>query len=335
MENLASSGFALVVIAGALNGSFAVPMKRTPNWAWENVWLAWSAIGLLILPLGLTVTTVPDIMSVYLRSEPMTLLVVFASGLVWGISQILFGLGINRIGIGLGFAIVISLAAATGSLVPLLLYPTHAANTFVWPRLAAGILLVLAGVGFCSYASKLKEHASEASIHNARSGLFLCVSAGIGGAMINVGMVAGARIADLAAKNGARPVNQTNAIWLPLLFAGFVATAAYCTLLLTKRGHWQQFWASQTIFYWVLALIMALCWFGSVELYGIAAARLGQAGPVLGWPVFLSSSIATANIWGAATGEWRNTAVQAKRLMLAGVGVLMVAMFITAIAHRS
>ena len=329
------SDFALVVFAGVLNGSFAVPMKWMRSWAWENIWLAWSAIGLLILPLGLTAITVPGLVNVYLRSEPMILLAVFCSGLLWGISQVLFGLGIERIGIGLGFAIVISLAAVTGSLVPLLFY-THAENDLLWPRLAAGILVVLAGVGLCSYASTLKgKSAGETSSRSARLGLFLCVGAGIGGAMINVGMVAGARIASFAAENGAQQVNQTNAVWLPLLSAGFIATAAYCALLLTKRGRWRQFWAPRTTFYWGLALIMALCWFGSVELYGIGAARLGQAGPVLGWPVFLSSSIVTANVWGAATGEWRHSAARAKKLMCAGIGVLMTAMFIIAIAHGS
>jgi L-rhamnose-H+ transport protein len=331
---MTGSGFALVVFAGVLNGSFAVPMKWMRSWAWENVWLAWSAIGLLLLPLGLTVITVPGLVNVYLRSEPMILLAVFCSGLLWGISQVLFGLGIERIGIGLGFAIVISLAAVTGSLVPLLFY-THAENNFLWSRLAVGILFVLAGVTLCSYASTLKGDSGETSIRNARLGLFLCVGAGIGGAMINVGMVAGARIANFAAEKGAREVNQTNAVWLPLLFAGFIATAVYCALLLTKRGRWRQFWAPRTTFYWGLALIMALCWFGSVELYGIGAAELGQAGPVLGWPVFLSSSIVTANIWGAATGEWHHSAARAKKLMCAGIGVLMMAMFIIAIAHGS
>ena len=80
---------------------------------------------------------------------------------------------------------------------------------------------------------------------------------------------------------------------------------------------------------------MALCWFSSVELYGISAARLGQAGPVLGWPVFLSSSIATANVWGAVTGEWHHSAARAKKLMSAGIGVLIAAMFTIALAHAS
>lgn len=306
-------------------------MKRMHGWAWENVWLAWSAIGLLLLPLGLAVTTVPGLADIYLRSDPPILFAVLGSGFLWGVSQLLFGLGIERIGIGLGFAVVISLAAVTGSLAPLLL-DTHTQNTFVGSRLASGIFLVLAGVGLCSYASTLKAHAGETSRRNARLGLFLCVGAGIGGAMINVGMVAGGRIANFAAENGAQQVNRTNAVWLPLLFAGFVATAAYCAWLLTKRGGWQRFWASETIFYWGFALVMAICWFGSVELYGIGAARLGVAGPVLGWPVFLSSSIATANVWSAATGEWNDSALRAKRLMCAGIGVLMIAMFVTAFA---
>jgi L-rhamnose-H+ transport protein len=332
MKNLTS--FALIILAGALNGSFAVPMKWTRGWAWENIWLAWSAIGLLILPLALTVITIPQMMSVYLRSEPIVLLAVFSSGLVWGISQVLFGLGIERIGIGLGFAIVISLAAVAGSLAPLLFY-SYAENIFIWSRLAAGIILVLAGVGLCSYASTLKRKPGEVSSRNTKLGLFLCIGAGIGGAMINVGMVAGTRVADYAAKNGAREVNRTNAIWLPLLFAGFVSTAVYCASLLTRRDGWRHLWATGTGFYWWLALIMALCWFGSVELYGISAARLGQAGPVLGWPVFLSSSIATANVWGAITGEWRHSGARAKTLMSAGIGVLMAAMFAIALARVS
>jgi L-rhamnose-H+ transport protein len=281
MRNVISSGFGFVILAGALNGSFAVPMKWTRNWPWENVWLAWSTIGLLILPFTVTVISVPGLVSVYLRSEPAILLAVCCSGLVWGVSQVLFGLGIDRIGIGLGFAIVISLAAVTGSLVPLLFY-TQTGSTFVWWRLIAGILLVLAGVGLCSYASAFKAKEGAVSAGNARLGLLLCIGAGIGGAMINVGMVAGARIIDLAAENGARQVNRTNAVWLPLLFAGFVATAVYCALLLIKRGGWRRFWAPQSALYWGLALVMALCWFGSVELYGIAAARLGQIGPTLG-----------------------------------------------------
>jgi len=35
MDN-AGTGFLLLVVAGVLNASFALPMKFTPRWAWEN-----------------------------------------------------------------------------------------------------------------------------------------------------------------------------------------------------------------------------------------------------------------------------------------------------------
>lgn len=330
---MTASGFAVVVLAGVLNGSFAVPMKWTRRWAWENVWLAWSIVGLLVLPLSLTVATVPGIVNLYLRSEPVILAAVIGCGLVWGISQVLFGLGIDRIGIGLGFAIVISLAAVTGSLVPLLLNGEQGSKALKWSNFIFGICLALAGVGLCSLASMRRGEGSDGRTRKASLGLLLCIGAGVGGAMINVGMVAGGRLTQIAADQGAKPLNRVNAIWLPLLFAGFVSTTLYCAVHLTRNGGWRQFWAPQAKWYWVLAVVMAICWSGSVEIYGVGAAKLGPAGPIIGWPIFLCSSITTANLWGAATGEWRDMPLRAKQLVLAGIAVLILSMFIIAMAR--
>ena len=80
---------------------------------------------------------------------------------------------------------------------------------------------------------------------------------------------------------------------------------------------------------------MAVCWFGSVELYGRAVAGLGSLGPVLGWPIFLSSSIVSANMWGFATGEWLHVKGRPLQFMLAGIAILVVAMFVIGSAHSS
>ncbi|MBU4211920.1 MAG: hypothetical protein L6437_11615 [Kiritimatiellae bacterium] len=58
-------GFALAVAAGVLNGSFALPMKRTTKWAWENTWLMWTLSALLILPWATAFATVPHLWDVY------------------------------------------------------------------------------------------------------------------------------------------------------------------------------------------------------------------------------------------------------------------------------
>ncbi len=33
------SGLALVVVAGAMGGSFTVPLKYVRGWAWEKTWI--------------------------------------------------------------------------------------------------------------------------------------------------------------------------------------------------------------------------------------------------------------------------------------------------------
>src|SRR5437879_2315523 len=112
----------LVLLAGIMNGSFAVPMKYARQWPWENAWLAWSFLSLVALPLILTVFTVPNLGPIYATTRLAVLGATLAFGTGWGVSQVFFGLGIARVGVAVGFAIVVGLAAALGSLVPLLVF---------------------------------------------------------------------------------------------------------------------------------------------------------------------------------------------------------------------
>ena len=43
-------GLFLLFVAGAMNGSFTLPMKFTRNWAWENTWLAWTILPWQFFP---------------------------------------------------------------------------------------------------------------------------------------------------------------------------------------------------------------------------------------------------------------------------------------------
>jgi L-rhamnose-H+ transport protein len=307
-------------------------MKWTRHWAWENIWLAWSLIALALFPIWLVTLTIPHPIALYRQSNIAVLISVCLSGLVWGIGQVLFGLGIKRVGVALGFAIVIGLAAVVGSLVPLIMLGGDAEVKPSW-QLLVGILVVLLGVGLCSYAGSLKS--AERTAANPRLGILICIFAGIAGAMINLGMVAGAPLARLASAYDVPASQQVNLIWLPLLGAGFLTTAVYCSWLLAKNGTWQLYRMPAAFSHWWLALVMAVCWFGSVALYGRAVSGLGSLGPVLGWPIFLSSSIASANVWGFATGEWSQVRGRPLWLMLAGIGILAAAMFVIGSAGNS
>src|SRR5258707_12522838 len=98
MDN-ASTGFLLLVVAGVLNASFALPMKFTRRWAWENTWAVWSALALLLMPLTAAVITVPQLSHVYAQAGTRSVALVAACGLGWGNAEVLFGLAVDFIGI--------------------------------------------------------------------------------------------------------------------------------------------------------------------------------------------------------------------------------------------
>ena len=158
------------------------------------------------------------------------------SGRAWGAGQVLFGLGIKRVGMALGFAIVIGLAAVTGSLLPLVMVGGGASVRPSW-QLWAGILIVLLGVGLCSYAGSLKSAERSVSATNPQIGLLICILAGVGGAMVNVGMVYGAPLARLASSQDVPSSQQTNLIWLPLLAAGFLVDRGLLQLAINQEWH--------------------------------------------------------------------------------------------------
>jgi len=58
-------GLVRIIFGGMLNGSFALPMKRMPFWKWENTWLVYSLIGMVVFPWLFAMATVPQLGQVY------------------------------------------------------------------------------------------------------------------------------------------------------------------------------------------------------------------------------------------------------------------------------
>lgn len=332
-------GMLLLIVAGAMNGSFTLPMKFTKKWDWQNTWLAWTVFALIIFPPVLALMTIPHLRDVYAAagSGPVIQVALFGAG--WGIAQVLFGLAVDSIGIALTFSIVLGLSAAVGSLVPL--FQLHADRVFTTggTGIIAGVLIVLIGVTLCAIAGKKREAVSHSAEHSVErsygKGLLSALLCGFGAALVNFGLAFGRPLIDGARNLGAAPLWAPNAAWLPLMLAGAIPNLAYCIYLMRKNHSANQYAREGTAFYFVLAALMALFWFVSTQLYGMASERLGSLGPVLGWPSFMSLIVITANIWSLTTGEWKNTGKQPIRYMFAGVAALVLAVFVIALASRS
>ncbi len=330
MQNTAA-GIALLVMAGVMNASFTLPMKFTKKWAWENTWAIWGVWALLIMPLVTTWLAVPHLNGVYQQAGIGNVILVAVCGFAWGIAQVLFGLAVDAIGIALAFAIVLGLSAAIGSLLPLIRLHPEKITTPAGLGVVAGVALVLIGVSICAIAGYKREKAAGTRREGKMSsgaGLLCAVLSGIGAAAMNFGVAFGGPLIEAAKSAGANPAWSINAVWLPLMAAGFLPNLVYCLYLLRKQKSSTNFSLQGTSLYWVLTAIMAFFWFASTIMYGMATNKLGELGPVLGWPFFMSLIVIVATILGVATGEWREAGKSSLRVQAAGVMILIIAVVI-------
>jgi len=332
-----SLGLCLLVLAGAMNGSFTLPMKFTRHWAWENTWLVWALFALGVFPPLLTISTVPALGQVYTQAGAGPIMTVAACGAGWGVSQIFFGLAVDAVGIALAFSVILGLSAAVGSLIPLIRFHPEKILTSGGLVMILGVALVLAGIGVCAVAGRKREAVlgqGPAGRPSVMKGLVFCAISGLGSALVNFGLAFGGPLMEAARQAGAVKLWAPNAVWLPLMCAGGVPNALYCLYLLGKNHTGAKFGTSGTTLYWLLAALMAFFWFGSTVLYGVATVELGELGTVLGWPLFMSLIVITASVWGVATGEWKSAGKQPLRVMSAGVAILVLAVFVLSAASR-
>lgn len=333
------AGVALSIVAGVLNGSFATPTKAATNWAWENIWGLWGVVAMLVFPWALVAATIPHAGMLYssIGARQIWLLALFGAG--FGLAQIFFGLGVAAVGIALTFAIAIGISTAFGSIVPFL--SKHADRTFTREGFFffLGIVLMLVGIALSAIAGREKEQKSRTAApasqngSNAKrisfaTGLTLCILAGLGTSLGNFGVAFCSPTVSRAVELGASLTNKYNAIWAPLYTASFAPFIIYCIYLWRRYRSFHLYAAKGTAVYWIYGVIMAALSMGGSAVYGIAASRIGEMGPVVGWPLFMSVIIITSSAWGFLTGEWEGAGKKSVNAMLAGIAILILG-FIT------
>jgi L-rhamnose-H+ transport protein len=321
----------VVILAGLLNGSFASPMKRLPAWRWENTWLLFACSGLLVFPWMINYLTIPKMPQVYWGASPSTLIKVVVFGALWGAGATLFGLGINRIGMALGFALILGITASFGSLLPLAILHPHQLLTIPGLALLAGTAVMVIGLYLLALAGRTREHDLGAQ-SGARSafavGLVLCILSGVFSSMMNFSLVFGDELRLRALKAGASSAMAANPIWTLTVTAGFLVNFLYCAYLLSKNRTWSAFREGDAAIYWPLGIATGILWFSGIVFYGMGAALLGTLGGIVGWPIFMTVDILAALFWGALSGEWRGASRRAIAYCWAGIAVLLLAIFL-------
>jgi len=336
-------GALLAVLGGMLQGSFALPMKRLERrWRWENTWLIYSIVGLIVFPFILAYLTIPSLGRVYSAVPASAVALVAVFGFGWGLGSTLFGLGVSRVGMALAFAVILGITSSFGSLLPLLILNTGELWTHRGAMLLFALALAVVGIVLLAKAGAQRDKersraaGESASRGSFRTGLIICLAAGVLSPMLNFSFVFGKALQDAAVALGARPDLASNAIWAPALAAGFLPNALYPMLLLWKNKTWGNFTApGVSAWYWLGAMLMGLLWYGGISLYGEGAAMMGPLGGVLGWPIFMSMNIIVGNVLGFLSGEWAGASTKTRSLSWSGIAILVAAIVVVALASRS
>ncbi len=331
-------GLMVVLLAGLLQGSFAAPMKRMSKWRWENSWLIFALSGLIVFPWIITFATVPNVIGIYAGTSASTLIRVLVFGALWGVGATLFGLGISRVGLALGFALILGITASFGSLIPMAIL--HPDQLFLKRGLAliAGTAIMVFGLVFLALAGRAREHdlrTSDGAHSGFVMGLVICFFSGIFSSLLNFSFVFGDELRLSALRLGASDAMAANPIWALTVSGGFVANFLYCVYLLNRNRSWAAFREGDPFTYWPLGFSTGLLWFGGVVVYGMGAASLGTLGGIVGWPVFTTMDIIVALFWGVISGEWKGASRRALIYNWIGVMILLVAIAVISAGNGS
>ena len=323
-------GLSYVLVAGVLQGIFLLPMDRVRGWRWEETWLTFSFFGMLAFNWLFALATIPGIFDIYRATPVNDLARLLLFGLGWGAGAVLFGLGMARLGLALGYPIIMGLIASLGALVPLLLFFPQAIFSAKGWLIGGGTLVVLAGIVLCSRAAEQKAGPAATEQAGLTAGLVIAIAAGALSSLPNIGMAFATPMIAIAQTRGASANLAGNAVWALFFTAGFAVNAGYCLYRIFRPRPQavaaDRSPASNVVF----GALMGLLWIGSFYSYGAGAARLGPLGPVVGWPLFITVSICVGNLVGLMRGEWRGAPAAARKGLTGGLLTLIVAVILIA-----
>ncbi len=313
------------MLGGVLAGNCMVPLSFMRRWRWENVWIVFSLVALILLPWSLGLLRVPHLLLVY-GSVPLHEFVrpvLFGAG--WGVAQVLFGLAVMRIGMALSFAITIGLGAALGTLVPIVLQHPAALATDCGRVLLLGVLMMVAGVGVCSWAGRRREREQNAGAAREQGGMFLsgialAAVSGLLAPMLNYSLAFANIFIEEALRHHAAIPDAPYAVWPIALAGGAVPNLAYAGWLVTRNQTWANFfplWPQV-----LTGIIMGVLWIASIAAYGTSTTLLGELGASIGWSVYQIFVIFTASISGWIAGEWREVSMPSRLAQWGGLCLL-------------
>jgi L-rhamnose-H+ transport protein len=333
----------MYLVSGLLGASFYLPLKGVRGWAWESYWLIYALTALLIVPWALAITFCPNLFPVLKQAEWSALGNCFVFGAMWGVGGLTWGLGIRYLGFGLGLALACGSCAAFGTLLPPLVegkIPNLLQVTYGQATLA-GVGVSLLGIVVVGMAGMSKERELSAEQKKAavaefsfKKGAFLAVFAGFMSAGMNFGILgpSGAALQKLVKTTDPTPPEfwEGLPVLLVVLLGGFSVNFLWCVYLNLTKGTAKDYTrvGISLIPNYVLAAIAGGIWYSQMLFYTIGNTKMGESASYSAWTLQMSSQIIFSTLIGLALREWRGASSRTKRLLVAGLFLLILAVFV-------
>ena len=326
-------GIGLSLLGGVLVGNCMLPLKRIRTWPWECSWLIFSVVSLVLVPWAMAWLTLPHWPSLYLSLTVSQMLPSFLFGIGWGIAQVLFGLAVVRLGMALGFTVVVGLGTIFGTLIPFFARQEASLTSRNSLMLLAGCFLMVVGVGLSGWAGKMREAPAVTSKgKNYRSGLLIAVVSGVLSSMLNLSFSFGQPLTQAAVRHGADPSVAVLAVWPVALAGGFLPNIGYTAYLLMRNHTWNKLRTVYPDLF--LSTLMGMLWIVAVAIYGLAAHQLGRLGDSAGWAIYQITMVLTASAVGVLSGEWKRASRRSIGVFTLGIAMLAVAITMAASSTR-
>lgn len=339
-------GFALILFSAACGGGFAVPIKLKRRYELENLYVVAASTTMIVLPLLAAAFVLPHWPEAIAGVGTATICRGLGFGFAWGLGAVAFGYGISMVGLSLGYAVIMGINTAVGSMLPFIVESRESLFRPSGTYILVGVVGCVLGVVVCSIAGSLRDRKTESrAIDNDASsgaanslspatrqwrkfslGLILCIASGVMSACANLGFAFTSQVGASAARMGASPVIAGLGSWMLVYWGGFAATFLWFGGQQLRTGTWRKNFGEGSLHDFRLAVVMGILWFLAMIPYGMGAYFLGRLGTSAGWGISIAASLIVANLLGFFTGEWKSAPAAARMLLIAGLAVLIAAM---------
>jgi L-rhamnose-H+ transport protein len=200
--------------------------------------------------------------------------------------------------------------------------------------------IVITGAAGMSKEREMSDAAKKAAVaeFNFSKGIAVAIFSGVMSAGMNFGIQ--------AAENSIVPLTReiapvTSKTWqgLPglivILLGGFTVNAVWCVLLNRKNrtaGDYAKARAPLAGNY-LFSALAGILWYSQMVFLTMGNAKIGKYS-FSGWSVFMSSQIIFSTFWGMALLEWKGTSPRTRKLLAAGLAVLVISLVIIGYGNR-